>query len=61
MANISDLWPGDGPALAPADRQQAADVWLSHRGSREAGEEHGCEHVAEAGAESPKGTWVLSL
>lgn len=61
MANILDLWPGDSPALAPADRQQAADVWLSHRGSGETEEEHGREHVAAAGAESPKGTWVLSL
>lgn len=46
------------PGTAPADRQQ---VGSPTRGRGQAGEECGSEHVAAAGAESPEGTWVLSL
>lgn len=61
MADISDLWPEDSPARAPADRQQAVNVWLSHKKEEVGRRGTGSEHRAAAGAESPEGTWVLSL
>lgn len=61
MANISDLWPEDSSALALADREQGANVWLSHSSGGGAGKDYGIGHTATAGGESPKGTWALSL
>lgn len=42
MADVSDLGPEDSPALAPTERQQAADVWLSHKREEVSSRGHGC-------------------